>query len=128
MSYSNPHYVTYVKAGVDFADAAFAWAIKAPNGYSKGRIIDVGVAVTETFNQVTTPAYLRIGTASDADAYAQLNMAAAADTNFWNTQDDTDAIINADIDSTQIEVAAIANTGGTPAGKGDVHITVAWFS
>ena len=128
MSYSNPHVVTYVLPAVDFGAGDSAHAIRAPYGYSKGRILDVGVAVTETFNQVTTPGYVRIGTATDADAYAQLNMAAAAATNFYNTQDDTDAIIDADVDDTQLEVACIAPTGGTPAGIGTVHITVAWFA
>ena len=53
-------------------------------------------------------------------------MAAATDT--YNTQNDTDAIIEADIDSTQIEVAFIAPTGGTPAGIGSAFVVVAWFA
>lgn len=127
MSYSNPTVVTYVKSAVDFGAGNSAYAIKAPKGYENGRILDVGVAVSETFNQVTTPGYVRIGTTGDADAYAELNMASAAITDFYNTQDDTDAIINADVTNTQLEVACIAPTGGTPAGIGDVHIVVAWF-
>lgn len=125
--YDSPHVVTYVLPAVDFGAGNSAHAIKAPNGYSNGRLLDVGVAVTETFNQVTTPGYVRIGTATDADAYAELNMAAAAATDFYNTQDDTDAILEADVDNTQLEVACIAPTGGTPAGIGSVHIVVAWF-
>lgn len=125
-SYSNPAYLTFVLPAVDFGAGDSARAIKLPAGFSAGRLIDVGVAVTETFNAVTTPAFVRIGTASDADAYAQLQMDAAAATDFWNTQDDTDAIIDADIpDITQLEVACIAPTGGTPAGIGSVHILIA---
>jgi len=127
MSYSNPMVVTYVLPAVDFGAGTTGHAIKAPAGYENGRLIDVGVAVTETFNQVTTPGYVRVGTAADPDAYAELNMGAAAATNFYNTQDDTDAIINADVDNTQLEVACVAPTGGTPAGIGTVHVTIAWF-
>ena len=128
MSYSEGPVVTYTLSAVDFGAGDSNHAIKAPNGYTRGRIIDVGVAVSETFNQVTTPGYVRIGTASDADAYVELNMAAAAATDYYNTQDDTDAIIDADIPSaTQLEVACIAPTGGTPAGIGDVHIAIRWF-
>ena len=128
MSYSNGPTITYSFPAVDFGAGDTGHAFKAPYGYTQGTIIDVGVAVTETFNQVTTPGYVRIGTAGDADAYAQLNMADAAATNYYNTLDDTDAIINAKIPSTtQVEVACIAPTGGTPAGVGTVHITVRWF-
>jgi hypothetical protein len=129
MSYGNPRAViTYTLPAVDFGAGDSAHAIKAPYGYARGRLLDVGVAVTETFNQVTTPGYVRVGTSGDADAYAELNMAAAAATNYYNTDDDTDAIIEPDIadGSTQLEVACIAPTGGTPAGIGTVHITIAW--
>lgn len=128
MSYKDGPVMTYTLPAVDFGAGDSAYAIKAPNGFTKGRILEVGVVVTETFNQVTTPGYVRIGTASDADAYVELNMAAAAATDYYNNQDDTDAIIDADIPSaTQVEVACIAPTGGTPAGIGDVQIAIRWF-
>ena len=127
MSYSNPTVITYNLGLHDFGAAGDALAIKAPKGFEHGRIMDVGVAVTETFTATTTPAYVRLGTATDADAYVELNMGTAADTDYFNTQDDTDAIIDADVDSTQIEVALVAPTGGTPAGIGHVHVTIAWF-
>ena len=127
MSYSNPLVITYNLGLHDFGTAGDALAIKAPSGYASGRIMDIGVAVTETFTATTTPAYVRLGTTTDADAYAELNMGTAADTNYYNTQDDTDAIIDADVTSTQIEVALVAPTGGTPAGIGHVHVTIAWF-
>jgi len=127
MSYSNPLVITYNLGLHDFGTAGDALAIKAPSGYASGRIMDIGVAVTETFTATTTPAYVRLGTTTDADAYAELNMGTAADTDYYNTQDDTDAIIDADVTSTQIEVALVAPTGGTPAGIGHVHVTIAWF-
>jgi len=126
MSYSIPNVVTYTFSAIDFGAGNSATAIKAPGGAGDGVILDIGVAVTETFNQVTTPGYVRIGTASDADAFAQLNMAAAAATDYFNTQDDTDAIIDQTVPNTQLEVAFVAPTGGTPAGIGTVNIVIAW--
>lgn len=127
MSYDNPLTITYSLGEHDFGAGGDALAIKAPNGYSHGVIKDIGVMVTETFTATTTAGFVRLGTASDADAYAELNMGTAADTDYYNTQDDTDAIIEASVTSTQIEVALVAPTGGTPAGKGYVNITIDWF-
>jgi len=127
LSRINPRTVTYVLSAVDFGAGDSAHAVKAPLGFSFGRLIDVGVAVSETFNQVTTQGFVRLGTGADADAYAELQMGAAAATDFYNTQDDTNAIIDENVTNTQIEVACIAPTGGTPAGIGDVHIMIDWY-
>jgi len=128
MAYDNPTVINYVLPAVNFGTGGGSFAVKAPSGFEHGRILDVGVAVTETFTAVTTPGYVRLGTTTDAAAYAELNMGTAAATDFHNTQDDTDAIIDADVTDTQIEVACVAPTGGTtPAGIGSVHITIAWF-
>ena len=124
-----PRTVTYIISAVDFGAGDSAHAIKAPPGFNSGVILDVGVAVSETFTEDTTQAFVRVGTAADPDAYAELQLSTAAATNFFNSQDDANAIINADIadPATQLEVACIAPTGGTPAGIGDVHITIDWF-
>ena len=128
MSYSNGPIITYSYPAVNFGAGTTGHAFKAPKGYTQGTIIDIGVAVTTLFTNTTTPAYVRVGTAGDPDAYAELNMGVAAATDYYGTLDDTDAIINAKIPSTtQVEVACIAPTGGTPAGIGTVHITVRWF-
>ncbi len=128
MSYSNPHVVTYKFASHDFGAGAGATSFKAPAGYTSGRILDVGLMdITETFTNTTTPGYVRVGTSGDADAYCQLDCGVAAATNTYNTQDDADAIIEADIDNTQIEVAFIAPTCGTPACTAWGYVVVAWF-
>ncbi len=127
MSYSNGLTMTYNLGLHDFGAGGDALAIKAPAGYGNGRINDIGVAVTETFTADTTGAFVRLGTTGDADAYAELALGTAADTDYFNTQDDTDAIIDADVTNTQIEVALVAPTGGTPAGIGHVHVTITWF-
>lgn len=131
MSYDNPLVITHVIPSVDFGAGGGNFAIKGPKGYENGRLMDVAVMVTETFTEDTTPGYVRVGTSGDADAYAQLELGTdAIATNYFNTDDDTDAIIEADIptaDTVQLEVACIAPTGGTPAGIGHVHITVGYF-
>lgn len=127
MAYDNPLSVTYSFGPIDFGAGGDAAAIRAPAGFENGRIKHIGVAVTETFTADTTPGYVRIGTAADPDAYAELNMATAADTDYHCERDDTDAIINASVDSTQLEVAFVAPTGGTPAGIGHVNIVIDWF-
>jgi len=125
--YDKGEMITYNLGLHDFAAAGDALAIKGPPGKT-GRIVDIGVAVTEVFNEVTTPAYVRLGTGADPDAYAELNMGSAADTDYWNTIDDPDAIIVEALPAdTQIEVALVANTGGTPTGIGHVHISVLWY-
>jgi len=128
-SEQGPTTYTYVLSAVDFGAGDTNHAIKAPGGYRQGRLIDVGVAVSETFTETTTQGFVRVGTAADPDAYAELQMGTAAATDFYNTRDDTNAIIVDTIHdvATQLEVACIAPTGGTPAGIGDVHIVIDWF-
>ena len=126
MSYSNPHVATYTFGEHDFGAGGDALAIKSPKGFESGRIVDIGVMVTETFTAVTTPAFVRLGTATDPDAYAELNLGTAVNTDYYNTRDDTDAVIQGDITEAQIEVAFVAPTGGTPAGRGHVNIIIAW--
>jgi hypothetical protein len=127
MAYDNPFRVTYNLGTIDFGAGDEALAIRAPAGFSNGRLRHIGVVVKETFTNTTTEAFVRIGTATDADAYAELAMGTAADTNYYCERDDTDAIIDEWVDDTQLEVACIAPTGGTPAGIGDVHIVIDWF-
>jgi len=129
--YDNPITATYDLDSVAFAASPAATAIKGPKGM-QGRIRDIGVRATVLFTNVTTGAQITVGTTGDADAYALLNIGAAAATDVWNTVDDTDAIsatllkgyIPAD---TQIEVAYVAPTGGTPAGTGFPFVVIDWF-
>lgn len=123
--YDNPKTLVFKFPSHDFGGGAGAASFKLPPGM-KGRIVDVGVTdVTEAFTNTTTPGYVRVGTASDADAYAQLDCGTVAATDTRNTVDDTDAIIDADLPAdTQIEVTFVAPTGGTPAGIGCAFVVV----
>jgi hypothetical protein len=142
-TYDHPLVLSYgigLTREVDIADGAvIATAIQRPLGMTMARVKEIHVQVTETFNAVTTPAYIRVGTASDADKFAELNMGTAAATDGYGTNDDTDAIkaagkfidLNRDGDSgaslDQLEVTTLANTGGTPAGKGIITLVIEWW-
>lgn len=133
--YDNPLVITYGLGDHDFGAAGDALAIKPPPGVSRGRIVDIHVAVKETFTATTTPAFIRLGTAADPDYYAELNMGTAADTDAYsirNIAGGYDAVVFRSIDLvqdavSQVEVVFVAPTGGTPAGIGSVSIAIAWW-
>lgn len=129
MGYANPiQSVTYTYPSHDFGAGAGAVSFQGPDGLV-GKLKDIIVHATETFTNDTLPAYVRIGTASDADAYAEadLGTTAATDT-FVASQDDPGAIIESNLPAdTQVEVAFTSPTGGTPAGIGTVQIVVDWY-
>lgn len=134
MSYDLPVRVSYnlgnVAGGVDFGAGDSAYAIKPPPGKSCGNLVDIHLSVNETFTQVTTPAYVRLGDGSDADRYGQLNCGAAAVTNAYNMDDGGTFGSMIDLVAhsiTQVEVTCVAPTGGTPAGIANVTIVVDWF-
>ncbi len=116
-----------------------ALAIQRPPNVSSCRVEEIHVQVTETFTADTLPAHILIGTASDADKFADLSMGLAAATDGYGTNDDTDAIKTAgqfiDLDRDgdagaaldQLEVTTVANTGGTPAGMGTIVVVLSWF-
>lgn len=129
MGYANPQQtVTYTWPSHDFGAGGGAVSFQGPKGM-QGRLKEVYVHSTETFTNTTTPAYVRVGTGSDADAYAEANLGTTAATDcFVGSTDDADWIIQGDLPvDTQVEVAFIAPTGGTPAGIGVVQIVVDWF-
>ena len=138
-SYDDPLTISYSFGLHDFAAGNLAVAIQRPKGVSSCRVDELHVAVTEVFNGVTTNAFLRIGTASDADKFAELDMGAAAATDGWGTNDDPDAVkaaglfidLDRDGDSSaaldQLEVTSLQNTGGTPTGIGWVTIVLSWY-
>lgn len=131
-SYSNPLQLTYSFGNLNFVSGAGAYKIKPPKRCTAGRVEEIAVMVTTTFTQVTTPAYVRIGTASDNDKYAEMNMGAAAANAAYNLQDDTDAIIsNINLSGdgvSEIQVTVVAPTGGSPAGVGYLNIGISWWS
>lgn len=118
---------------LDIANAVVATSFKGPSG-KKGKLIDVIGVCTEVFNEVTTEAFLDIGTTGDADAYARCGFGATAATDTYRLSQDDDTADAAtgifDIDlpaDTQIEVLTVQNTGGTPTGIAHVSVVVDWY-
>ena len=100
--------------------AAETYSFRLPTGWN-ARLIKIGLAITETFATDTTVGSVELGTAADSDAYAKLNLVdAAADNDFYDETDDTDAIISAPIAAnTLLRVTLTNGTDSTAvAGKG----------
>lgn len=128
--YDNPTVVTYTFNPVDFGAGTYAGSIKAPAGFTSGRVIDIGVTeITETFASDTTTGKVLLGTTGDADAYALLDITdGTAATDTFNTQDDSDAIISATVTDAQIELTTVQCVDGTSAaGIGSPFVVIAWF-
>ncbi len=132
MSYSEKQVMTYNTPEWDYGDGATVdtLSFRGPAG-KQGRVIGIGVAVTETFAVDDTPAKLRVGSATDADAYAELNIAdgAAADDSFDQT-DDTDAIVSGHsipADSIVEVTGVVGVDAGTEAGMGVGTVITEWW-
>ena len=129
MSYSNPFLQAhYQYADHDFGAGGATKRVQGPTG-RKGRLKLISCHTTETFNAVTTQGFVRVGTASDADEFAELQFGtAAADITFDSDRDDTDAIIDPVIpEDTEVLIAFVSPTGGTPAGIASVNVFIDWF-
>ena len=125
MSYSNPNRMSYSFGPIDFGAGGDVVSIQGPSGKA-GRLIEIMVAATETFNAVTTQADVQVGTAADPDANALFQLGTLADTDSVSAYG-TSSIIDADIAAdTQVEVTFTAPTGGTPAGIAHVTIVIDW--
>lgn len=136
-SFSNPDQMTYSFGLLSFT-SALTHAVKPPPRHNQGRVLDIHVRVTITFTQVTTPAFVNVGTAASASKYAQLNMGAAAAGSSYNFIDGAGTpanmalVVFSDINLGRDAVSAIQfqvvpMTGGTPAGSGYLEIGIDWF-
>lgn len=97
--YDNLKVVAYTFGSWDFGDGATVdvRTFRLPPGY-KGRLLSVGVSVTETFACAVTDAILEVGTIADPNAYASVTIPdGTADLDFFDQTDDTDAVIAANI-------------------------------
>ena len=121
-SYDDVRLMSFTFPEWDFGDGDTVdnLSFRLPTG-RPGRLVKIGVMVSETFACDSTAAQVEIGTAADPDAYAKLVIAdGAADVDFFDETDDTDAIISGDIAAdTLIEVTPTAGAdSSTAAGKG----------
>lgn len=143
--YDNPMRLSYNLGLHDFGTAGDALAIPVPaiqgeRTATMCRIDSIALSATETFTAVTTGAFVRIGTAADADKFAELAAGTLADTNGLDlTPGSTElkdngyggqgvVLLNSSGENiSQLEVVFVAPTGGTPAGIAHVNIGIAWW-
>lgn len=135
--YTNPNRHVYLFPVHDFGAGAGTAVIKGPKG-KRGTLIDYGVQnVSETFNAVTTPATVAVGTAANPDAFGEefsLATVAAGDARTVRTVYDDDVAIYVDaviVDrfipaDTKVLLTLVAPTGGTPAGIGQPFAVIDW--
>lgn len=126
-NYSAPLVLTYSLGQHDFGAGGDTHKLIGPPGH-RGQLVDVHVMkVTEAFTATTTAAFINIGDGSDADKYCSMSLGTTA-------IDAVDTLQDAELFSL-VEIAAdeqpvvtyVAPTGGTPAGIGEVEVTIAWF-
>jgi hypothetical protein len=130
-TYSHPVVVPYSFGNLNFVTGAATYKIKPPRGMGRGYVEDIHVRVTTLFTQVTTPAFVRVGTTASNSLYAELNMGAAAAGAAYNARDIANVVrgdINLSRDAvTDIDVRVVAPTGGTPAGVGFLDVILGWY-
>lgn len=126
-TYSNPLILSYQFGNFDFGAGGDTHDIKGPPGF-KGRLQTVGLMkVTEAFTATTTPAYIRVGTTADADKHIEQSLGTTAIDGTLTAVPDP-ATYNTEIAADEIvRVTFVAPTGGTPAGIGEAHMSIAWY-
>lgn len=111
------------------ADTDTSYYFSGPAGYA-GKLRSISVSTKEAFACTTTPARVYVGTAADPDAYGLLNIADETAINVvYNSEDDTDAIIDDDIPAdTQVIIKltqSVDNAADT--GQGSVDVFIDWY-
>jgi hypothetical protein len=129
-TYSNPLTQCYDFEPHDFGAGGDTHDIKGPPGM-KGRLRSVLLfQVTEAFTATTTPAFIRVGTAADADKFIEVSCATTAIDAVVSASPDPAVYAPADTEiaaDTAVRVTFVAPTGGTPAGIGKVQACIDWY-
>lgn len=139
--YDNPIVFNYTFGGeVDFSGVSpDVYHIQPPIGAQQGQVYDIQVSATLLFTNDSSGALIRVGTNADTDKYAELDMQATAanivhgsyDYDIFGTARDgfidmlRDGTAGAALDF--VEIGYVAPTGGSPAGKGWVTVTMGWW-
>ena len=130
MAYSERFIMRVDLGNYDFGNNADeTGTFRLPPGY-QGKLIDIGVMVSETFACDATVASVALGTTSDPDAYALLNIAdGAADDDCYDVTDDTDAIIADDLPAATLLKWTLtqATDGSADAGQGRPFFVIECF-
>lgn len=123
----------------DFGAGSEIFWVMGPKG-KRGKLVDYGIQhVTETFTNTTTPGYVSVGSASDADAYGEeIDLGTtAADVGGVSARtlargdglNIEDYILDAGLGmpaDTKVGLHCTAPTGGTPAGIAHVFMIIDW--
>lgn len=128
MSYSNPERGMYVFPNVDYGAGTTTHAIPVPTG-KRGRLIDIQLAATESFNSVTTDGSTSIGisgTISRNALFVQGDLAAGAAISAKNLSDPDWLVEPEIVKDSVLLVTCTAPTGGTPAGIATVTVIIDW--
>ncbi len=129
-SYDQPLIICYALGNYDYANAGDAFAIPVPLGKTRCRVEDINVMATEVF---TAGGKIELGTAGDANHYAELVIGTLADTDgialaaaglFDNGQGGAGIIDIGEEGITQIEVVL---TTSTTTGIGFTSIILGWW-
>ena len=130
-SYDNPRVQTYAMGAFDFGTAGDALAIPVPDGMSRCRIDYINAMASETFNGT---AKVEIGTAGDANRYAELNLLTLAYTNGLSMDKDTEAFDIGqggkgvvDIATEAITQLEVVLTAATTTGIAYTQIVISWW-
>lgn len=119
--FRDTQFLTMIFPEYDFGiDRDVTLNFRLPTGYN-AELLKIGLAVTEAFACTTTAANMLLGTATDPNYYAQLEIAdAAAVTDFQDETDDSDAILVKHIaKDTLLRLTLTQSTDDTAdAGKG----------
>lgn len=127
MSYDKGLQIDYNLGLVDFGNGNTTYDITGPTG-KRGRVKAVSLICTETFNAVTTPAHVLVGTAADTDAYVDYTVGELAAGAGVVKTDESGLTIVADLPAdTEARISCIAPTGGTPAGIAYTTVTIVWY-
>ena len=145
-SYSNPNFVTYTRS-IGTSDAA--WAVSAPPGCTKARLVDIQVSATTTFNAVTTSAKVGVGVTGNTSVLGLLTIGTTAAGSAVGLRTQVSRVGTLNPTSWTIDLTGTTNTipsgtkipevsgpllitytamtGGSPAGAGILDVTLGWF-
>lgn len=127
--YDKPVRAMYNFANMDFGAAAGSTThrISGPTGHV-GVLKEIGVCLSEATVFATTLGMVKVGSASDDDAYGLLNIATGQAINtVFNSGDDSDAIISENIAADAcILVELVEGTGAGLTGQGNPYVVIDW--
>lgn len=131
--YDNLRTVTYSYAAVNFASGNATHKVAVPRGCQMARVLDIMIEATVTFTQTTTPGLVQVGDGTTAAKFAQLSAGGTASGSTVGSGDQAIWIsnylkgnYNSGAGLHDLTITFVAPTGGTPAGTGNVFITIGY--